>query len=96
MSVHPMAGRPAPRSVLVDVPRLVSAYYVMQPDPGERAEAVAFGTSGHRGTSFERTFNEDHIAAICQAIADHRASEGVQGPLFLGAVNLLYPGAGYG
>ena len=85
MSVHPMAGQRAPRDLLVDVPRLVSAYYVIEPDPAQRSQAVTFGTSGHRGTSLEATFNEDHIAAICQAVAEHRAVKGVRGPLFLGA-----------
>ena len=85
MSIHPLAGKPAPRSLLTDVPRLVASYYALKPDPAERAERVSFGTSGHRGTSVNRSFNEDHIAAICQAVADHRASRGVTGPLFLGA-----------
>ncbi len=85
MSTHPLAGKPAPRSLLIDVPRLVSAYYVLTPEPGDAAQAVSFGTSGHRGTATDRTFNEDHIAAICQAVADHRAGHGITGPLFLGA-----------
>ncbi len=85
MSNHPLAGKPAPRSLLIDVPRLVASYYALQPDPSVRAEAVSFGTSGHRGTSGSRSFNEHHIAAICQAVADHRAARGVSGPLFLGA-----------
>ncbi len=85
MSIHPLAGQPAPRSLLVDVPRLVASYYALRPDPGERAERVSFGTSGHRGTSLAASFNEDHIAAICQAVADRRAARGVTGPLFLGA-----------
>ncbi|HZW27382.1 MAG TPA: phosphoglucomutase (alpha-D-glucose-1,6-bisphosphate-dependent) [Trueperaceae bacterium] len=85
MSIHPLAGKPAPRSLLIDVPRLVASYYALKPDPSERAERVSFGTSGHRGTSVNRSFNEDHIAAICQAVADHRAARGVTGPLFLGA-----------
>ncbi|HEX7041000.1 MAG TPA: phosphoglucomutase (alpha-D-glucose-1,6-bisphosphate-dependent) [Trueperaceae bacterium] len=85
MSTHPLAGKPAPRSLLVDVPRLVASYYALRPDPGQRAERVSFGTSGHRGTSLNASFNEDHIAAICQAVADHRAARGVTGPLFLGA-----------
>ncbi|HZJ09092.1 MAG TPA: phosphoglucomutase (alpha-D-glucose-1,6-bisphosphate-dependent) [Trueperaceae bacterium] len=85
MSVHPMAGQRAPRSALVNVPQLVSAYYVLHPDAGNRAEGVSFGTSGHRGSSLERTFNEDHVAAICQAVADYRSVNGVRGPLFLGA-----------
>ena len=83
--MHPMAGQRAPRSALVNVPQLVSAYYVLHPDAGNRAEGVSFGTSGHRGSSLERTFNEDHVAAICQAVADYRSVNGVRGPLFLGA-----------
>ena len=85
MAVDPLAGKRAPRSLLVDVPRLVASYYTLQPDSGDRAEAVAFGTSGHRGSSFERSFNEHHIVAICQAVAERRASQGISGPLFLGA-----------
>lgn len=82
MSVDPRAGRPAPRDMLVDVPRLVSAYYTEHPDPA--AQPVSFGTSGHRGSSLKATFNEDHIAAICQAIVEYRAAQGIRGPLYLG------------
>jgi phosphoglucomutase len=81
---HPLAGQPAPLAMLVNIPRLVSAYYTLQPDPANPAHQVAFGTSGHRGTSLERSFNEDHIAAICQAIHDLRWSQGITGPLFIG------------
>ncbi len=84
MAVHPLAGKPAPRDLLVNVPRLVAAYYTRRPDVNDAAERVAFGTSGHRGSSFARSFNEAHIAAICQAIAVHRHTSGVTGPLFLG------------
>ena len=70
--------------MLVNVPRLVSAYYTLQPDPANPAHQVAFGTSGHRGTSLERSFNEDHILAICQAIRELRRSQGITGPLFIG------------
>jgi phosphoglucomutase len=82
MSVDLRAGRPAPRDMLVNVPRLISAYYTEHPDPA--AQPVSFGTSGHRGSSFKTTFNEDHIAAICQAIVEYRAAQGITGPLFLG------------
>ncbi|HET8984117.1 MAG TPA: hypothetical protein VFN03_00025, partial [Trueperaceae bacterium] len=82
MSTHPLAGQRAPRSMLVDVPRLVSAYYVLAPTA---SQAVAFGTSGHRGTSVDATFNEEHVAAICQAVVDFRTTRGIAGPLFLGA-----------
>ncbi|MCC6456671.1 MAG: alpha-D-glucose phosphate-specific phosphoglucomutase [Caldilineaceae bacterium] len=84
MSLHPLAGKPAPRDLLVNVPRLVSAYYSENPDPADPAQRVSFGTSGHRGSSLKGTFNEDHIAAICQAIVEYRASAGISGPLFLG------------
>ena len=81
----PLAGKPAPRALLIDVPRLVTDYYSVKPDAGRAEERVAFGTSGHRGTSGAAGFNEDHILAVCQAIADRRASQGISGPLFLGA-----------
>jgi len=84
MSIHPLAGKTAPREMLVNVPRLISAYYTRQPDPANPAQRVAFGTSGHRGSSLLNSFNEAHILAISQAIADLRKSEGTTGPLFLG------------
>jgi phosphoglucomutase len=82
--VHPLAGKPAPDDVLVDVPRLVTAYYALEPDPAEATQRVAFGTSGHRGSAFDRSFNEAHILAIAQAICEHRAAQAIDGPLFLG------------
>lgn len=84
MSIHPLAGKLAEESMLVDVPRLVSAYFNQQPDPAVAAQRVAFGTSGHRGSSLNRAFNEDHILAVCQALAEHRVAAGIDGPLFLG------------
>jgi phosphoglucomutase len=81
---HPLAGQKAPRSALVDVPRLVSAYYTLQPDPAEPAHAVAFGTSGHRGSSLHHAFNEHHILAVAQAICEWRRAHGIDGPLFVG------------
>jgi phosphoglucomutase len=84
MSVHPLAGKPAPRSVLVNVPKLVSAYYTQRPDPSIRAQQVSFGTSGHRGSSLRNSFNQAHILAITQAICEYRAGRGLDGPLFLG------------
>ena len=84
MALHELAGKPAPLELLVNIPRLVSAYYTGHPDPADVAQQVSFGTSGHRGTSSEASFNEDHILAISQAIADYRKSEGIDGPLFLG------------
>lgn len=82
--MHPLAGRKAPPSLLVDVPRLVTAFFTEQPDPSRPSERVAFGTSGHRGSAFTRSFNEDHIAAVTQAVVDHRRELGIDGPLFLG------------
>src|SRR5471030_1056825 len=82
--IDPLAGKPAPRSSLVDIPRLVSAYYTGIPDPAEAAQRVAFGTSGHRGNAFESSFNERHVLAITQAICDYRAAKGIDGPLFIG------------
>jgi len=84
MALHELAGRPAPLELLVNLPRLVSAYYTGHPDAADVAQQVSFGTSGHRGTSGEGSFNEDHILAISQAIADYRKGEGIDGPLFLG------------
>jgi phosphoglucomutase len=81
---HPLAGKPAPRSMLVDVPRLLHAYAAERPDPANPLERVAFGTSGHRGSSLRRSFNEAHILAVVQATCEHRASQGITGPLFLG------------
>ncbi|MFI1095496.1 phosphoglucomutase (alpha-D-glucose-1,6-bisphosphate-dependent) [Streptomyces sp. NPDC020917] len=81
---HERAGTPAGPEDLVDVPRLVTAYYALHPDPGDPAQAVAFGTSGHRGSSLATAFNEDHIAATSQAICEYRARRGTTGPLFLG------------
>ncbi|MCS6826739.1 MAG: phosphoglucomutase (alpha-D-glucose-1,6-bisphosphate-dependent) [Caldilinea sp.] len=79
-----LAGKPAPRSLLVNIPRLVTAYYTHLPDPDNPAHQVAFGTSGHRGSSLRNSFNEHHILAISQAICDYRRQEGIDGPLFLG------------
>lgn len=84
MKLHELAGKPAPKGMLVNIPRLVSAYYTIQPDPVDPAQRVAFGTSGHRGTSFAGDFNEDHILAICQAICEYRAGQGIHGPLYVG------------
>jgi phosphoglucomutase len=82
--ISPLAGMPAPKSILVDVPKLLVAYADLKPDPGVPAQRVAFGTSGHRGSSFERSFNEWHALAISQAICDYRKSHGIGGPLFMG------------
>jgi phosphoglucomutase len=84
MASDPRAGTPAQPGDLVDVARLVTAYYTGHPDPDDPAQRVAFGTSGHRGSSLHTAFNEDHIAATTQAICEHRAANGIAGPLFLG------------
>ena len=84
MSIHPLAGKPAPLESLTNIPRLISAYYTQHPEPGNPAQAVAFGTSGHRGTSLDGSFNDDHVAAISQAIYEYRRGEGINGPLFMG------------
>ncbi len=83
--MSPRAGQPAAAEDLVDVAKLVTAYYTLHPDPGEAAQRVSFGTSGHRGSALTATFNEDHIVAATQAICEHRAAQGIDGPLYLGA-----------
>src|SRR3954469_15655310 len=82
--VNPLAGKPAPHSLLVDLPRLVTAYYTRAPDAREPSERVAFGTSGHRGSALDSSFNENHVLAITQAICQYRQKQGIDGPLFLG------------
>ncbi len=84
MAVHPLAGKPAPKDILIDPARLIDAYYSKRPDPDDPAQRVSFGTSGHRGTSTAGSFNERHILAIAQAICEHRKAAGVTGPLFMG------------
>ncbi len=84
MNAHPLAGQPAPSNVLVDVAKLIAAYYEEKPDVDEPSHRVSFGTSGHRGSSFRRSFNEAHILATTQAICDYRGAEGIDGPLFIG------------
>jgi phosphoglucomutase len=84
MKISPLAGKPAPAGILVNVPRLVTAYYTGVPDPKVPAQRVAFGTSGHRGSSFNLAFNEWHILAITQAICLYRKSKNIVGPLYLG------------
>jgi phosphoglucomutase len=82
--LHPLAGQPAPAAMLVNVPRLIAAYYSERPDPSIAAQRVAFGTSGHRGSSFEVSFNEAHVLAISQAICEYRKQQHIDGPLFMG------------
>ncbi len=84
MAVHPYAGKPARAEDLTNIPRLVSEYYLHHPSPDVKEQKVSFGTSGHRGTASAGSFNEDHILAVCQAIADYRVREGISGPLFIG------------
>jgi phosphoglucomutase len=84
MKISPLAGKPAPLGILVDVPQLITAYYTGTPDPAVPGQRVAFGTSGHRGSSFKLAFNEGHILAITQAICLYRKQQGTDGPLFLG------------
>jgi phosphoglucomutase len=84
MALHPLAGKPAPSSILTNIPRLMTAYYSEKPDISIPEQRVSFGTSGHRGCSLKTSFNEDHIAAICQSVCEYRAQAGVDGPLFLG------------
>jgi phosphoglucomutase len=84
MALHPLAGKPAPVEMLTDVAALERAFYELKPDPANPLERVSFGTSGHRGTSTARTFNEAHIAAIAEAIGEYRAMRGYTGPLFMG------------
>ncbi|MDX2005900.1 MAG: phosphoglucomutase (alpha-D-glucose-1,6-bisphosphate-dependent) [Meiothermus sp.] len=85
MSLSPLAGKPAPLNILTYIPRLLADYYALRPDPANPAQRVSFGTSGHRGTSGNGTFNEAHILAVAQAVAEYRAEQGIRGPLFIGA-----------
>src|SRR5512143_1125761 len=84
MEISPLAGKPANPASLVDVPGLVTAYYTQIPDPAVPAQRVSFGTSGHRGSAFDRAFNEWPILASSQAICLYRKQQGIDGPLFLG------------
>lgn len=84
MALSDLAGKPAPRSILVNVPKLISAYYIRKPDPADPGQRVAFGTSGHRGSALKNSFNESHILAVTQALCEYRAQNRVSGPLFMG------------
>jgi len=84
MAMHPLAGKPAPESILTNIPRLVASYYSLAPDPAEPGHRVVFGTSGHRGCPEHHSFNQAHILAISQAVAEYRKGQGVDGPLFVG------------
>ena len=83
-ATNPAAGKPVDPAALVNVPRLVTAYFASKPDPADPAQRVAFGTSGHRGSSLKNSFNENHILATTQAICDYRRETGLTGPLFVG------------
>lgn len=84
MSVHPLAGKPAPAELLADIPELIAAFSQQHPDPDQPTQRVSFGTSGHRGSSLSCTFNADHIAAICQAVLEYRRAQDYTGPLMMG------------
>lgn len=84
MAMHPLAGKPVPEALRVNVPRLISDYYTGVPNPSDPEQVVAFGTSGHRGGAFKTSFNENHILAITQAICTYRRAQGISGPLFIG------------
>jgi phosphoglucomutase len=84
MKTSSLAGKPAPPAMLVNVPNLISAYYTDVPDPLVPGQRVAFGTSGHRGSALEKSFNEWHVVAITEAICRYRKQHGIDGPLFLG------------
>ena len=84
MALHPQAGQLAAHDSLVNIPKLMSAYFINKPDVSQAEQMVAFGTSGHRGNAFQVSFNEDHILAICQAIAEYRQAHNINGPLYLG------------
>jgi phosphoglucomutase len=84
MTISPLAGKPAPQNIPVNIPQLITAYYIGKSDPSVTAEQVSFGTSGHRGSAFKNSFNENHILAITQAICFYRKQKEIEGPLFLG------------
>src|SRR4051812_3798077 len=84
VKVNPLAGKPAPASLLTNIPKLLTDYFTLRPYGSVPAQQVSFGTSGHRGTAFDRAFNEWHVLAITQAICEYRKSKGIDGPLFLG------------
>ena len=82
--ISPLAGKPLPAAMLVDIQALLAAYADLQPDPAVPAQRVVFGTSGHRGSAFDRSFNAPHVLAITQALCEHRKAKGIDGPLFIG------------
>src|SRR5207245_2269503 len=84
MALSPLAGKPAPRELLIDVDRLLNEYATRKPDPADPRQRVSFGTSGHRGTPEDGSFTAAHIVAITQAICEYRAAQGITGPVFMG------------
>ena len=84
MSIHQLAGKPAPPELLIDSDQLLAAFHEVTPDPSKPGQRVSFGTSGHRGSSLVASFNEHHVLAISQALCEYRAVQGIDGPLFLG------------
>ena len=84
MAIHAMAGKPAPKELLIDVEKLKKEYYARKPDITDRAQRVSFGTSGHRGSSLRGAFNEAHVLAITQSICEYRKGQGITGPLYIG------------
>ncbi|MGB5397465.1 MAG: alpha-D-glucose phosphate-specific phosphoglucomutase, partial [Gammaproteobacteria bacterium] len=84
MALDPLAGKPAPRERLADIPALISAYYELTPDPSVAAQRISFGTSGHRGSALSKSFNRNHILAVTQAVCEYRRQAGINGPLYLG------------
>jgi phosphoglucomutase len=82
--IHPLAGKPAPADSLIDVSKLLQDYYTLHPDPNNPLQKISFGTSGHRGSAANSTFNEDHILAVTQAVVEYRKSKGINGPLYMG------------
>ncbi|EQD29558.1 phosphoglucomutase, alpha-D-glucose phosphate-specific, partial [mine drainage metagenome] len=85
MTLSPLAGKPPPSSLLADIPRLVTDFFAIRPDPENPSQRISFGTSGHRGSSLKGTFNENHILCITQAVCLYRQAHGIRGPLFIGA-----------
>ncbi|MCI5150787.1 MAG: phosphoglucomutase, alpha-D-glucose phosphate-specific, partial [Candidatus Electrothrix sp. MAN1_4] len=84
MSTHPLAGKPAPKSILVNIPELISAYFSLNPDVRDASQRINFGTSGHRGSSLKQSFNKAHILAVTQAVCEYRQETGINGILFMG------------
>jgi len=84
MSTHPLAGKPVPRDLLINIPRLICFYYTSKPDGNVPNEKISFGTSGHRGSSFTQSFNENHVLAVSQAICEYRVLKKISGPLYMG------------